>query len=188
MGLTHQTDHLDMMVSRLPLQFREVTQIQLRYEGIAQQVQELEDAAWDVFTLRSLADAEGEQLEVLGRLLKASRGSLDDTSYRNRLRAQILVFRKSGEVETLIQVVRLLAPPVVNPQVTEPSPATAFVDVVSGTVFDVPSLFAVLKRAKDAGVRLLLHSSGAPPAGTFTFNGTPGQGFNAGVWSTIDAG
>lgn len=116
--------------------------------------QDVENAAWEVATLRYLDPAEGVQLDTLGALLGAPRGNLDDAAYKVRLRAQIVILRAEGVPPELGQLLTLCCP--LPYEFVEHQAATLEV-VLSGVVaFDVPTLWTILMEAKAAGVRLEL--------------------------------
>ncbi len=75
---------------------------------LAAEVQELENTFWDLFTLRDLATAEGEQLDLLGNSLGEARLGRADPEYRIFIGIRILRNLAKGEPERIIQVVRAL--------------------------------------------------------------------------------
>ncbi len=79
-------------------------------QSILEEVQELEDAIWIVIYGRTIDYAEGEQLDMIGRIVGEPRASLGDEEYRARLRVRIRINQSIGEPGDVIEVLRLLDP------------------------------------------------------------------------------
>jgi hypothetical protein len=146
--------------------------------------QDIEDATWEVVTLRFLDPAEGIQLDRLGVLLGAPRGNLTDVQYKVRLRAQIIILRAEGVPPQLEQLLALCCP--YNCTFDEQNTATllvSIVDAVDPAVLDIAVLFDVLVEAKAAGVRLQLEFS--PVADTFLFADFDAGGYTVPVYDEV---
>lgn len=122
------------------------------------QIQDLEVAAHDVLTERTIDNAVGEQLNVLGRIVGQARGGLSDADYRRHIRARIRTNRSKGTMEDLITVTRL----VIGDDTVDVIPAESDYNTVivetSGTLLtdstaEIVSTF--LHQAKAGGVRVL---------------------------------
>lgn len=71
------------------------------------QVQECENAAWDLFAQRFLRDAKADQLDGWGRLVLEPRLGEADEPYRVRIRVRIAVNRSRGNLRDLRAVASL---------------------------------------------------------------------------------
>lgn len=135
-----------------------------------EQWQKLEDAAWEVVTLRYLDTAEGAQLDMLGVLLGAPRGNLTAEQFKVRLRAQVIILRAEGVPPQLEQLLVLCCPYAFTFE--EHQAATLIVSLtepVDPDVLDVAVLMQILVEAKAAGVRLELEYSEREAEDDFLF-------------------
>jgi hypothetical protein len=104
------TDHVARARARLLEQLKYIPGIVTILENFDDQIQAIEDALWQVFSERSLSVAEGEQLNVIGRVLDEPRDGYGDDDYRARLTAKIRVLRSSGSATDLLKIYKLLLP------------------------------------------------------------------------------
>jgi hypothetical protein len=74
------------------------------------EIQEVENAAWDVLVSRMLDYAAGEQLDLLGRIVGEARNGRSDPNYRVRLRARIAINSSLGRPKDIVAVLKLLDP------------------------------------------------------------------------------
>jgi hypothetical protein len=185
MSLEQITDHADRAVDRLPMQNKGVASIEGLVRAFANQIQDLENAYFGLLVLRQIGIATGSQLDVIGKIVGAPREGLGDDDYRLRIRAQILVNRRSGEIETLLQIARLLIAG--TPTLEEFEPACAILTARGLTFLPAgpTELANMLRNAKAAGVRLLTEYFTTDPGDTFTLDGTPAQSLDAGLLAGI---
>lgn len=183
--ITQVTDHATRAAGRLLAQFDESVTHAGLFNAMATQAQEVEDALYELRYMLSIANSEGDGLDKIGELLGAARDGRTDTNYRLRLRAQILINRRSGEIETLISVVKLLIPDWADPVVvtlTEPSPATMTLEATPAVDLATSAeAYKVLRTAKAGGVRLELFHNTDDDADMFAFAGGTGLGFDDGT-------
>lgn len=171
---THETDALNRMTERLkgkPI-------ATAFFRALARQIQDLEDAAWDVFIGRWIDSAVGVQLDAVGKYLNLARGSLDDDTYRLWLKARVKVNRSRGTPEDLIAIFHLLSEDSVITY-TPMYPAGFQLDL-GDAVFDSSlhdALLSFIRAATDGGVRGMLTWSEHDEDETFSFLGAPGLGF-----------
>ncbi len=122
-----------------------------------------------------LGNAEGDRLDMWGRILLQPRLGLDDEIYRRLLEARLAAKLSKGRSEDLIKVSRLYSP---NAGSVYISPAVAgaayvVVEVVIGADADVVDphiLYDLLTDAKAGGVRLTLVYSTHLEDNTFAFS------------------
>jgi hypothetical protein len=106
--LQQVTDHEEQAYNLLLEQYLEKPRIAALLASYSQEVQELEDAIWGVRIGRMLDDAEGVQLDVIGRLVGLLREGRADNVYRVLLAGKIRVNWSHGHPDDVIAVVRLV--------------------------------------------------------------------------------
>lgn len=109
---THATDAL----ARVGEQYHNSTRLRGIISAAADQVQDIDDALWALATERFLYSdaeiggatvnyvAEGEQLDVLGRILGITRQNMTDAQYLLMLKGRVRLLMSSGTVEELIAI------------------------------------------------------------------------------------
>jgi hypothetical protein len=169
---TQITDHVDAALARTPQQFKGKDNFEDLLTAGATEAQNVEDAFWDLFTLRFLDTAEGAQLDILGAIVGQDRGGLDDDDYLVYIRARILANNSEGIADTLIAVVKQAVNDSGATITFEPQYPAGLVIKVNGvavTAGDSEIIASLLRDATSAGVRSILETSSSVPANTFTF-------------------
>lgn len=155
---------------------------------ITEPFQRLERAMWDVMTRVAMLDnAEGEHLDLWGRILDVPRASLDDDGYRVRLRVRQLALRSSGSVPDLYQVLLTAYGDGAHVAIMEHYPATLLIDV--GTELNADGwLYAEISRAaKPGGVKLYL-TAATDDEQSFIWDEEPGELHGWGSTTDADMG
>lgn len=165
----HSTDHVARGLSKFLSQFRNKPLLAALLRSYLNRVQELEDATWEVILNRLLDNAEGVQIDVIGRIVGRGRNNLGDADYKIAVRAQIRINRSSGRPEDVIDVARLSLPPGFTLSYEEIYPAAIYVQIYGGVDFNIDVLYQNLVRAKAGGVKLWLVFSTEAPENTFTY-------------------
>jgi hypothetical protein len=155
-----------------------------RLIGIIDQIQEIEDQAFQLLEDRALSTAEGEQLDQLGTVIGVERGSLDDDEYRIVLGAQITINTAHGTPEEIISVIAALTNST-QVQLNEFFPASIEV-TFNGDPINAATLLSSFDKVVAAGVgRILIKRSATP----FGFAGNPDAfGFGTGQFSGVIKG
>lgn len=165
------TDTLvDEALGKLLGQFKGRARIEALLAILAQPFQDLEDSARQLLTQRLVDNAVGEQLDVLGRIVRQPRDGRDDDTYRLWIRARTKLNLSSGTGPQILEIVALVLPD--NEFHLINSPPASFSLEAHGAV-DVALVEAVaeiLREAADAGVRSELISSAEDDATTFSFS------------------
>lgn len=104
---TGKIDHMAEGESLIPEVFRKPVILKFA-AAYMRQVQDLENAAWDLFTLRFLANATGDALEKWGRLVGELRNGDGDEFYRVRITVRIAVNRSRGNFGDLRRIALLI--------------------------------------------------------------------------------
>lgn len=153
--VTKITTHIQDAKNRLLQQYKGKPGFEKIIEAIVGQFQIIEDVLFDLLNNRFLSNAAGKQLDGIGEIVLLDRPEgMDDTTYRIRLRVQILVLTSNGEPETLIQIFKLLLD-ASSVHLTEIS--LAALQLLSNV--DIPSdkedlIFSILESAAVGGVRI----------------------------------
>jgi hypothetical protein len=168
-NVSPSTDHVERGLAKFLGQFRNKPLLSALLRSYLRRVQEVEDATWEVIYNRLLDNAEGVQIDIIGRIVGRGRNNLSDNDYKIAVRAQIRINRSSGRPEDVIDVARLSLPYVFTFSYEEIYPAAIYMQVYGGVDFNVVVLFNNLVKAKAGGVKLWLNTSPEGPENTFTF-------------------
>jgi len=160
------------------------------------EVQEAEDALWQLYVERSLATAEGDQLDVLGAIVGEPRLGRDDETYRLWISARNMVNRSSGMTTEMLAIARkLIPPPPYYIELTEYYPAAFVMHIVGAlTLADGYQIARMLHLAKGAGIQFGMTWTVVGDGDTFTFAPADAvvpasdMGFDAGVWAAVADG
>ena len=96
--------HLSLLME----QYKDSPNLQAVISGILEQGNAIEEAMQELYTLLSIQQAEGVQLDVIGRLVGVARGAQDDEAYRLVL-ISWLQLQYSGTYEAIIKGVKELS-------------------------------------------------------------------------------
>lgn len=175
MALTRQTDFEDRAENALIDKLRTPVQVSVQ-RILARQVQELEDAALDVFEA-AIANAVGVKLDQFGAVVGEARFGRADTPYRLAIQTRILINLSSGTREDIIGVLLGLLGPTADIEVTKIAQKKFTADVLTPVDFDaVPPdrVEAAMEAATVAGEGFQVSMFPATPK---AFD-TVGQGFD----------
>jgi len=164
--LVHITTHEDDAVARLIGQYQDRPRLAAIVRAIVKQIQEIEDALWDVYVQGALDAAANAELDVIGDIVGQERSGLDDTNYRVFISARIKTNRSDGKYSQLMTVAKLLlgADAKVKFRAYYPSAAVMASDDVAINTLIVWRDF--LRRAKGAGGALQFGYSKQPSSNT----------------------
>lgn len=164
MAVDHIADWQSRLRSRLYEQFKELPNWLAIVDAIAARVQALEDAIRDCYTITSIDDSEGAQLDVLGRLVGEPRYGRADDVYRLYIRAKVRANKSSGTMADLYAVLRAMFGQSLEATITPAPPAGIIVTIAAPALNPDEQAAALhfLIIAKAAGVRLWLETT---PAG-----------------------
>lgn len=102
--------HTPLALSRLIERWKAENNPQLAnlLSAYTDEVQELENAIWDVMVGRLTDYAVGIQLDALGRIVGQKRESLGDAAYRAHIKARIRINQSFGQPRDIIVVIKLV--------------------------------------------------------------------------------
>ena len=106
--LEQVTDHEEQAYGLFIEQYSERPRLAALLASYTQEIQELEDAIWAVRLGRFLDNAEGAQLDVIGKLVGERRDGRADNVYRVLITAKIRVNWSQGRPNDVIAVVRIV--------------------------------------------------------------------------------
>lgn len=210
MALSYIDNHVDLAEARVAEQYRLSTHLLGIIDAGAEQVQEIDNALWQLATERYLhSDAEinrvtvnyeavGAQLDVLGRLLGLTRQNMTDDDYRAALKAQVKVLHSSGTAEEIIAVFYCVEPSSTITVTTWTIASLTCELSLPITATEALIYRKFLRRARAAGVKGILLWRQSPSAQCFKFcsagevdgsgNGPTGTGQGWGAGHLTSAG
>jgi hypothetical protein len=152
MALVHTTTHVEEAPSFFLEQYQQKPLLKAWLLSYVRRCQELDDAAFDVAMKRIIDNAEGAQLDALGRLVGETRKGKADVLYRVYLYARIRINWSRGKPDDIIAVLRIVeaalfrlrwaGPDLIDVEYREAPATSGFV------LFDLANL------ARMAGVRI----------------------------------
>ncbi len=154
MALTRTTDHADQGVALLLEQYQNKPRIEGWLRSYLDEVQELEDVAWDVLILRLIDNASDEQLNVIGRLVGELRKDHDDATYRIFIAVRIRVNRSKGHASDVLEVLAMLD--TTARRFDEVRPANIHFEFAEPMVLDPQDVHDTLSDTKAGGVGLVM--------------------------------
>lgn len=158
-------------ISRLIEQYKDKPYIEALLTSWLGQVQDLENALFEVLQERNIDDSVGVQLDVLGDVVGQFRNSDDDEIFRTSIRVRILINNSEGTPEDIIRVVTAILADGEDWELCEEPPAqfrVRVLDQLTSTSYQL--LYTLTNLAKPAGVRFLLSTNDQTgPSGRLRF-------------------
>jgi hypothetical protein len=152
--LAEFTSHCESALALLIAEYQDSPLLQALICGYLDQIQAAERGLISIYERAlSIADAEGEQLDLIGRIVREARDARSDDDYRRALRVRILVNRSQGRHEELIGIASLFED---GAQVLlqDVQPARIEVRINAPSINEPSAVHARLRRAKAGGVSL----------------------------------
>lgn len=169
--LSHNLLHRATALNRLLEQYKDKARLKTLVDIFAEQCQELENVFWDLYVKRTVDDATGDQLRILGRIVGLTKGETADEDFRVLVRAQIRVLKSRGTWKDLLGLIRLVLG-------TDPSerlfievyPAGLLLQLLVVPTFSVVLLARILRAAKAGGVGFASIDYPPPTGDWFTWD------------------
>jgi len=151
------TDH-EGAVRRFIEQFKSKPDLETLARIYLRQIQDLEDATFEVILERDLDNAVGVQLETIGKIVGQVRTTPDDDRYRTAIRARIAINLSDATAEDVIKVAKLLLDEFGESFTLRDEPPAQFRVTVHDPLqsADADLLHQLLDEADAGGVRLML--------------------------------
>lgn len=190
------TTHAADALARLPESRKGKDNLAHLISTMGIQVQELEQALYELLTERQIDTAVGVQLDAIGEIVGQPRAGESDDDYRRMVRARIAANNSEGRVADFIRVTRA----VINDATLAVRPAPGYpaamvIHVEAGILSDAAAqiLIELLRDTRAGGVRVLAHYLTAEPEDSFTFGSHalilgPGLSIGAGGTEIITDG
>jgi hypothetical protein len=172
MAVTEKTTQVAQAYGRLIEQFKGNTLMREMLRTWIEEAAELEAAGFEVLDQDSIDNAEGVQLDGIGRIVGQPRSGASDPVYRLRIKARILLNKSSGTIPQILEIFALLTAEDQAVVLAEYFPAGFYLTIGgdSGTTADnAAELVNTLDAAKAGGVGARLVYSGEPDDATFQF-------------------
>lgn len=149
-------------------QFKDATKLNALLAIYLRQLQEAEVANWLLLNLQDIDIAGGIYLDHMGALIGQPRSGLDDTFYRNLLKARIAANKSTGTSADIIDVIQALFG---NEGVlSEDYPAKVVYDTGGAVVeYALESVFQVLRDSVASGIQFMFIYQEYPDDEIFTF-------------------
>ena len=174
-------DHISEALARLPHQYRgtdgQLTSTEKALVAWLTPIAKLEQALVDVITKRTVDNAAGAQLTVIGELVgRARNGVTDDEIYRRYVRAQIATNKSDGTIKDTLTIARLVLGDPTKALTNRNEGAAAFVLSVSGGIPESVAavLIEMIALGASTGVRSILEFATVPDAQVYRLDSGPG--------------
>jgi hypothetical protein len=163
-------DHVAKALSRLPEQLKNSAVIIALLKALLAPAQEIEDMFYALLALKSIDDATGAQLDLIGKLVGQPRGGNLDPDYRKFIRVRLSVNKSRGLRSDYIKIISLLYP-TAKIEVRARANATAEVTIHNVIISDADAaiIMSFLQLAHGAGVRVVLGTFPGPEDTAFTY-------------------
>lgn len=176
------TDHEQRAAARLIRQYWGKPSWTALAKLIGRRAQKIEDALWQLGTMRSLDDATGAQLDNVGAIVGEPRLGAIDADYRIRIGSRIRINLSDGTVEDVLGIVFPIVPSGATVKLTQYPPAslTVLVDGQPLTVDQAALIARFIGEGVAAGVGADLHFIESPTTSSEVFRLDVGPGLDVG--------
>jgi len=152
-NLEHNTQHRQQARDLVIEQFKRSQRFNDWLGVYVDQIQDIEDALWDLYTKRGVDTAEGAQLDVLGVIVGQPRNGLDDTDYRTRIKVRIRLNRASGIADDIYDVFGLMLGNQIGAVSLQEAYPAGLIVQMNEYVDTSPAVLAeILREARGAGI------------------------------------
>ena len=183
-------EHESLSASRFLDQFKNAVDLKALMASYAEQIQDLENAMFEVILERVLPTAEGVQLTVLGAIVQQPRTTSDDVEFRIAISARIAINLSDSTPEDVINVARLIFETSGETfRIKEEPPAQLRVFIIDPIIISPTLVHELLDEADAAGVRLLLDFHTEATALHFNFEDSVSGGVGSlGLGDSVSGG
>lgn len=172
MAIEEKTEHIAEAQANLLEQFKDKTNFDATLKAFVQQIQETEEAGFQLLNDRYLGTAVGEQLDGIGQIVGEERKGRSDADYEIGIRARIQLNVSEGTIEDIIGLVIALAGDAITVRIIEDFPA-AF-EVITNDPIDAATAILIaqfIDEGRGAAIKKIFTYG---TTGAFTFDSGPG--------------
>ncbi len=168
--LTAILDRMQRTIDSLLEQFKGQPNMSAIMASYGQQFQEVEDMFIQLYLLRALSTAEGEQLDQLGKIIGEPRGDRDDDNYRAALYGRIALNRSHARIEDVLFAMTSIYESG-SYELREIDDAAFMLRLKDGipATLDPETFNDALQRIKGGGIGAYFHYSDDDDSDTFTW-------------------
>lgn len=190
--MQQKTDYRSEAIGRLLASLQDKANLNALVSAFLDRCQELEDAAFPLYTQRNIDSAEGDRLDGLGELTNVPRAGRNDDDYRLRIKAELAILLSQGTAYDLLRVYQLLISQTpLDMDFDEYYPKTVFIRPrdFDSTDFDLETIATLVRRAAPAGTNVqVLASFEASDDNVFKYGATGSEssssnGFGNGTYT-----
>jgi len=170
--IEQRTNHEALAVSRYIEQFKGKPKLEALIRSYAEQIQDLEDAAFEVILERLLDNAVGVQLQTIAKIVGAPVTTSNDAELRIIIRTQIAINLSDGTAEDLINVLRLIlltSGEAFHIREEPPHQVRLVIDDPLSTIVNPTTAVGLLDSADMASIRVLLDYIASPMAESLAY-------------------
>lgn len=149
-------DHVAKALSRLPEQLKNSTVLISLIRALLSPAQEIEEVFYALLALKSIDDATGAQLDLIGKLVGQARGGNLDDDYRKFIRVRLSVNKSRGLRSDYIKIISLLYPTAKIEVRARGGAAEVTIHNITISNADAAIIMSFLQLAHGAGVRVVL--------------------------------
>lgn len=187
MAITKKTTHDVESIARLLEQDKDKEKFEaLLSLVLAPQIQDLENAIFQILTDTILATAVGVQLDRFGTIVDQARNGQNDDDYRVTLQAKTILNNAQGTLEEIVQLIDLLTGGGLEIEIVEDFPAhfDAIINDPLPVGVDGPQISAFVLKGKPAGVKGIIQFHVAVP---FQYDGGASNAYDLGKYGAAVA-
>lgn len=107
MTLSYKSTHVTEALGNYIEKFKDKPRLLALTTAYIEQIQDLEDAFYQLITDRTIETAVGTQLDGIGSIVGEDREGRDDSDYRLAIRVRILLNLTDGTIEQVIEILHL---------------------------------------------------------------------------------
>ncbi len=160
------TVHEHLARSRLIERWKDKDALKAVQASWGPELQEVENALWEVWASRFVDYANGDALDVLGRTVGQSRQGMLDPQFRTWIKARIRINRSQGHPDDVIEVMQLVEENFADMRYLEYYPASFDVHFDETPEIDPALLADLVRAARSGGVAGAVVYSDQPFAGS----------------------
>lgn len=154
MTIEKKDNHVEEALANLLSQFKNKETFAKVLTSYIAQVQDLEDAAFEVYFGRMIDNAVGVQLDGIGTIVGEERNGKDDDAYRTALRVRILINLSEGTPEDIIAILATLTGGTIKIREYYPAAYIAeLTDTITPGSFDAALIAIYMRQGTCAGVK-----------------------------------